>query len=568
MVNPTNEIERVEPYLDLINEKLNLETQILRESSIYETEENLRRIKLKCVDNHKYFLELKIQTYNGAKHLFVDLEPQKLTSSFDKSLYNIKFVVRTLLKNDWKDCIWLSDIQSSNYANELYLEIHNVENRLRQFINLVMINHLGVKWWDTYAPKKVKEKYSARQVAYKRVAPSYANVSDKLLSIDTEDLLSLMTYEIKKINNNSLQTINTLIDSIKETGNIRMVAAEYEKFVEAIKKECEVEYSIWKEIFNKYFPEEFINDWEDFSKNRNHIAHNKLIDTAAYKTIKKSIDIVANRIDTAEKTFENSVLSDEEKEKIKELEAILEFDTSTVEKDIMEAETGVSINNIEEIEDILNENIMNMISDLKDSIYFRNDLNVEITDFSVIVSSGTIIEVSSVFNDSKVKIDIVKDLDDSPGSESKVYLKLDVDSETIEEAQIIYQNGEANFEEELGYYMPVHQNELYDIQKDQLTNRFIKEVNEIFPNLVEEAEHAKYIAVKDGGNHPVADFSCDECGEDYVCIDEDIAEIGMCLSCGYKHSVNSCARCENYYNEDWDGNSEYCQSCIDWFKDQ
>ena len=144
MVNPNVEIKSGEQYLDSINVKLNTDTQYLQESAIYEKQEGLFFIKLKCTDGNLYFLELKLQTFNGSKHLFINIEPQKVLSTFDKGLYNIKFLVRNLLKSDWKECIWLSDTQSSNYANELYLKIHNVENKLRQFISLVMINRLGV----------------------------------------------------------------------------------------------------------------------------------------------------------------------------------------------------------------------------------------------------------------------------------------------------------------------------------------------------------------------------------------------------------------------------------------
>ena len=35
------------------------------------------------------------------------------------------------------------------------------------------------------------------------------------------------------------------------------------------------------------------------------------------------------------------------------------------------------------------------------------------------------------------------------------------------EAQIVYQNGEVVFEEELGYYMPIHQDELYRMQIEE-----------------------------------------------------------------------------------------------------
>ena len=68
------------------------------------------------------------------------------------------------------------------------------------------------------------------------------------MSIDTDDLIAIMTHEIKKIKPSSYQTIIHLIDSIKETGNIGTVAAEHQKFVDNIKKECEVEFSVWNEF--------------------------------------------------------------------------------------------------------------------------------------------------------------------------------------------------------------------------------------------------------------------------------------------------------------------------------
>ena len=113
-----------------------------------------------------------------------------------------------------------------------------------------------------------------------------------------------------------------------------------------------------------------------FLKKRNHIAHNKLIDQSAYKIIQKSIENVENVINSAEQAFNSNVLSDEEKEKVRNLEAIFDFEASLADREIMEAETGVTINTKDAIEDILDENTMGFISDLMDSIYFRNDLNI------------------------------------------------------------------------------------------------------------------------------------------------------------------------------------------------
>ena len=48
----------------------------------------------------------------------------------------------------------------------------------------------------------------------------------------------------------------------------------------------------WEMIFSAFLPENFRKAFGEFEANRNHIAHNKLIDRSAYKNILRSIDVV------------------------------------------------------------------------------------------------------------------------------------------------------------------------------------------------------------------------------------------------------------------------------------
>ena len=566
MVNP--KIKEIDSYLDGIVAKLNSDKKIVKNCIAYEKEDMLYKLKLDTINDNTYFLDIEMATYNKSKHLFVSIFPQKIIGEFDKDLYTIKFLVKNSIRREWEECIWLLDEQSSNYANELYSDIHKVENKLRQFINIVMIRYFGINWWENYAPKKIKEKYQARQGAYKRVAEQYANVSDKLLSIDTDDLISIMTHKIKRFKNENGSLVVKLLESLKEVGDICTVAAEYNRLVNELKKECEVEIDIWESIFNKYFSDEFIKEWDDFSKNRNHVAHNKLLDTDAYRIIKNSIKVVNDAIDDAEIKFNESSLSDEEKEMILELEAMREMESEMQKISRMEEEAGIRILDADTIFEKFDERVTQFIEHIEDSIYFRGDLDTSSNSLNQDSTTNELLVIKSRLNENEMKVTATVFLDDNAGSESYLKMKLIVNEEVYEECEMTYRNGEATLDPEHNYYLPVHQNKFYEGNLDNFISFIEKTIEEEFPNLVEEVAFAKSSVIRDGGRYPVADFSCEECGEQYVCIDENIEEIGKCVNCGHQNSINQCERCESFYNDALEGSSMFCEPCLEWFRSQ
>jgi len=566
MVHP--KIVELDLYLDNIVNTLNDNKKIVKGCSAYEKSELSYKLKLDTVNGNTYFFEIEMVTYNKSKHLFVSIFPQKFKDEFDIDLYSVKFLLKDILRKDWEECIWLLDDQSSKYANELYLEIHNVENKLRQLISIIMIRHFGINWWENYAPKKIKDKYSARQGGYKRVAKLYANVSDKLLSIDTDDLIIIMTHKIKRFKEEAGTLVINLLESLKETGDLSTVAAEYKRFVSELRNECEIEIDIWTEIFNKYFDEEFIKAWEDFSKNRNHVAHNKLLDTDAYNIIKTSIKVVVDAIEDAEVKFNETSISDEEKAKILELEAMREYEIEMLEMSRMEEESGVRILDTDSIFEKFDETVSEFIESIVDSVYFRSDLDTSTVSLDQESSEEELLIIKSKINDSELKLIATIFLDDNPGRESSLNLKLIIDGKKSNECEMTYYNGEAILDKEHNYYMPLKQNEFNEGNLGEFISNIESKIEEFFPNLVEEVDVAKFSAIKDGGNYPVADFPCEECGEAYVCIDSNIEQFGKCVNCGNLHEVNQCERCESYYNESLEGNSSFCDSCLEWFDSQ
>ncbi len=65
---------------------------------------------------------------------------------------------------------------------------------------------------------------------------------------------------------------------------------------------------------------------------------------------------------------------------------------------------------------------------------------------------------------------------------------------------------------------------------------------------------------------------CYECGEESVCINEDLLPVGTCTNCGYVNSVYECDRCQLWFNSDEEGrvfdDIAFCQNCLDEYEEE
>ena len=84
--------------------------------------------------------------------------------------------------------------------------------------------------------------------------------------------------------------------------------------------------------------------------------------------------------------------------------------------------------------------------------------------------------------------------------------------------------------------------------------------------LREKVDSEMFSIIKDGGSSPLAEFSCWECGEEYICIDENYGALGQCLNCGEMNDICFCDRCESYFEgtADEDG-PNFCENCLEDF---
>ncbi|RFB42570.1 hypothetical protein [Bacillus sp. dmp10] len=571
MVKPKKELP-----MDYLKDKSSSLSELLlvQNCNIYEKAERVAKLKIvtkKSTD--LYFTEMKLKTYSGIQHLFVDIEPQKIhTNDIDLNLHELKIQIKNKLRKDWEECVWLEDEQSTSISEELYGKIYRVENKLRQFINMKMIRKNGVEWWENYSPSYLNEKYKKRQKDYKMAAESFKNVSDRLLSIDTDDLLKIMTYQIKKLKIQDFTTLEVMLEGIKENGEAVNLVQNYKAIVNEMKKNMDVKEDLWEGIFKEYFPENFIEEWERFCKNRNHVAHNKLLDLSALDKINENIRNVEGYLEEAKKEFDKE-LSEEELSEEEENETLEYINGEKRKKElhelyIMEQEAGISILNANMIFDKFEEVINQFIEDIDDTYYFRNDIEITKNKMSIAESEQDLLNISSKINDDILEVKSKLNIEEVQQGESEVLLKLIINGKMIEECSLKYINGGAEFQKDLGYYLPTSYNEFSQKGFEEFVEHISEFIEDYFPNLKEEMEIEMYIAAKDGGNNPVADFSCEECGEEYVCTNDDICEIGTCVNCGAKHEISTCERCEVTYNQNIDGGEYICQNCLEHYLEE
>ena len=68
---------------------------------------------------------------------------------------------------------------------------------------------------------------------------------------------------------------------------------------------------MWEEQFSKYLPKDFNGRYAVFTKDRNHVMHNKLIDRSAFKTINDSVERIEEDLVKAIKKIQDEILSNE-----------------------------------------------------------------------------------------------------------------------------------------------------------------------------------------------------------------------------------------------------------------
>lgn len=481
-------------------------------------------------------------------------------------LHNLKISIKKFLKDKWDKFIWCYDRESENFAIRLYPEIYSTENLLRTLINEVMTKEYGFEWWEQFVPIKLKDKHIQRMKSYKSIVPSFRDVDETLMSIDVGDLLKILKLEIKHWIPKENEQIDNILNGLKTYSS---ESAWKESLIKILKSQSEIKNDLWNDKFSKYLSDEFFSKFKIFELNRNHIAHNKLLDKNAYDQILKSVLEVKELIQTAISKFNKEVISKESKEYLEKEKRIELEEQEAFYSELMQEEAGVSILTKDEIEDLFNEKMTEFYDEISNDLRFRNDL--EISEPQHIQEDDKWVGVFIIkykITEESILIKYFFEIDDYQGSTSILYLDITDGNKSLKNFEITYINGEVSYNSEQCYYMPETEDEFAQESLDNAYANILNFINEHFEDLKQKVDEDMYSILKDGGQSPITDLACYECGELYICINEEYAEFGTCLNCGAKNDITICERCECYFQVEDDEVPALCQNCIEYYKKQ
>lgn len=483
-------------------------------------------------------------TYNNSKQLEISIYSDTYVPKVDEGyLEKLKIRIKKSISKDWERIIWLVDKDSECLSICLYPQIYKVENLMREVINEVMTKQYGISWWDSYVPANIKKKHSDRLKEYKSKVPSFNDVDERLMSIDIDDLGALVQHKRYKWNPTYDERINSLLNGVQSYSE-GIVRGE-------LFKQRVVETDLWAEQFSKYLPKDFNDRYAVFTRDRNHIMHNKLIDRAAFKTIKESVEQIEQDLMKAIKRVQNELLSNEEKIEIERQKQIELQMLEDLDHECRENDANVSIRDRYEIEELFQDAIKSFLNAMEENLRFRNDLEIMVH-YSETEGNGELFSVKSKIDDVCLNFFYDMQIDDSEGAGSSLDISCDNEEFCT---SVRYCNGAVEYDEESGLYMPITEDEIGDVGNtvDEILDLISREL----PNYLENAEPEDIAEC----------LTCCECGEEAICINEGILPIGTCMSCGYVNAVYECEMCYSWFNSDEDGrvtnDTAFCQNCLD-----
>ena len=270
-----------------------------------------REIFTSTTSEGKYTFIFTIDTYEESHARlqvsisFVPNEENDRTSfedKYNKTLEILKLALRDALKNDWQQCTWLIDTQSEFLCTDLYPQIFKIENKLRAFASKVLIRHLGVEWLNRAGLEKYHDSVENMESHFKQRVPEFDGINVAFLSRTLETLFEILfdgkVYDEKLVLTNAeLMKLKKIIGA-KNSQNI-------ENYILSKRK---LEIEIWTDLFVQYFSDAdaFKSSVTQFTKDRNHVAHNKLLSFAAYKQIGNELSTFEGLLDAATEAFAQS----------------------------------------------------------------------------------------------------------------------------------------------------------------------------------------------------------------------------------------------------------------------
>ena len=239
-----------------------------------------------------------------------------------------------------------------------------------------MTKEYGLNWWERFVPIDIKEKHKARLLGYKKSVPNFNNIDERLLSIDITDLKKIFIIQIKKWEPASDVEIDKLLSEL--------ITISQDRLMDKLKARGTVVLDLWEQQFSKYLPNDFIERFDILTIDRNHVAHNKVLDRNIYSKMKALANGLKANLEKAILDVANLLISKEQRERIAYEQSQFIEEYKAIEKSIQESETNVKIRNNDEIIGFLNEYLMEEYQLIVEALRFR--LDIEISDILLLFS--------------------------------------------------------------------------------------------------------------------------------------------------------------------------------------
>lgn len=375
----------------------------------------------------------------------------------------------------------MSDNQSLWLSKEVYSEIYMAENELRAFVNKVMIENFGSEWHDKPEFSKLGASIELNAGNVKRSVPNFANIEVNLYTATLETLIDTVKSDIYTDTMPNMPEIQKVIKSkiFATTQLDKMQSA-----LDYLRTQYTKKYNVWDKFFVPLIkePDRFEQSLSDFIANRNHVAHNKLLDISAKNKMLSDTLEFRRFIKAAIRKFENENHSEEVEETLRSIEEQREYEREA-QLEVIESESGITIRNREKILDLFSDVVHDIYNSIHECLYFNEEMDVkEISLLKDYTDEQKLFQITFCQRNILSIYGLI-DIDDSEGVTSTLQISvIGENDEDIITENIEYINGEAEYNSEQTSFMPVVEDFLDDGNKEYVK----EEIEEFLRRKIEE----------------------------------------------------------------------------------
>ena len=479
----------------------------------------------------KYQASFTIDTYGDSKaRLKVKLEQIEPREEYDMLMEQLKIAIKDRLIRDWNRCIWMTDEQSEALCTMIYPIIFETENKMRALVNKVLIHYIGVDWIKKIGMEKYDLSCENLVEDFRRISPQYEGVDDTFFSMTLETMMEIIKKGKIYYENVTISSADWKVLNEKKNKSANAVLGY-------IQKKRKVNVDIWKDIFEQYFDFE-LSVIIDFIKNRNHIAHNKLLNWISMQTIKQNVELLKSYIESANQKFEESDLSEElnmtidaQQELEREAEEERDWEENYLRYRIQE-DTGVEILAIDGVLEKFNELLDKLYIEIYDELYFNPCFNIS-QQYAIEEEPNEQILFkvqSNAVKESEIEVVVSLWLDGDMDSDSSATIncrKTNEKDKSLFKAEIRYHNGSGYEDYDLGGIYLDSQSELDDSELNDFKKALMVYTEEELNPMVK-----KIAAYNRANKRPVSDETCYECDKKGISVMNDFYPEGFCCFCG------------------------------------